>query len=1225
MEAVGLAASIVQLIDLTTKAIKYLNSVKRSSKERTELSLEASSLLQFLLDLQNKVDQSNGTESWFHGLKSLDLENGPLDQLRGALQQLAKRLKPKKGIKDATSAFTWNLNKGYCMEVLNTIERVKSRITLALVGDTFKVGQAIKEDTARIGTVDERVSALSLGIDGIHHKGDLEKRREILKWLSPLNFYQVQQDISTRRQADTGQWFLDAPEFQKWVSGTDNTLCCPGMPGAGKSVLASLAVDFLRRLPKNDPPIGVAAVFCSFKDQEQQSLENLLASVCVQLLQESSSLPGKLMDLYETHYSKGTRPGLQEILHVFQVAVNAIGLVYLVVDALDECMEEVRNELISNIKATPVNLQLLVTTRYIDSILSHFTASLQLEVRANDADLDSYIRSKIQRLPIQVQAELADEICHSIITKADGMFLAAKLHMDSLATKASVKTLKQAVRNLSGTLDDLYDNAMQRVHATPSPEFRVLAEKALHWVAFTYRPLRVKKLLVALAIEPGEECFDPDGCPSVGLVLDICAGLLILDEQSEVVRLVHYTLQDYFNAPAETRYRDGHRFIARACMTYLNFRCVQGHPNRWAGSENSSIYTDKGKKIKEGVEDTSINNDCIDDSATWCEFSRRAEHLQVYELSAYAYTFWSLHAKAGPDAKLWKEVHEFLACGRTVAFQSPSMYDKQWRGRTPIDPVLCHGVGIAALFGLCEVLERLLRDTGNIDELAYDKSPSSSISTIKWSASALHFAAWNDQLAAVEMLLEHGADINCEDTQSFTPLYHAVVSESQSVAYALVARGASVVARSSLPGTYRQLIKRDGELRYYYQGSTLLGLVEWDAPLQFLQLLVDAGVYITPQDVFFISPLMLALIEKNDLKTAKWLLDGMTPLMTPFQFNAYLCSKEALLYSSSHGSVAFMKLLLEYGADIDSGLPSVYGTALHSVLDSDCDEIKVKLLLEGGIKVDAKDGMHGETALHRAARRNLIVIAKLLLESHATIDERLECGYTPLIKAISCGSTDIAKFLLRNGANPDPRDNHGATALHLASLGGNAIMVRELIKTSIDINLRSGFTLTVENNRAGSFSWYTKSYMTKVVVLDGTGATVGVLVVPSPIDVRASLYPSAEWLRVDRIHPFKIWKGGMTALDIAEFAKHQEIVDILKPRTTVVTEVVKTTWEDFLCELFQLSSIDEVGKELERRSLVGADGRLNGRTIGQLGEESHDDTGEKHSTVIHQHLTKRSA
>ncbi|KAL9581706.1 MAG: hypothetical protein Q9203_005787 [Teloschistes exilis] len=531
MEAIGLAAGIVQLVGLTTKTIK-----------------------------------------------SLGVESGPLDQLRNALQQLIKRPKPKEGIGSVTSALAWDLNKSYCLEVLDTIERAKSRVTLAFQDDTLKLTQAIKEDTARIGTtIDDRVSTLSLGIDGIHQKCDLEERRTILEWLSPLNFYRVQQDISARREADTGQWFPDAPEFQKWTYGANNTLCCPGMPGAGKSILASLPVDFLRQLPGKDPPIGVEAVYCNFKDQEQQTLENLLTSVCVQLLQESSTLPSKLMDLYETCSSKGIRPGLQKILPVFRDAVNACGLVYLVVDALDECMEEVRNDFISNMIAISLNLKLLVKTRYIDSIMNRFTSSPQLQVRTDSGDLNKYIRSRIQRLAVQVQPQVADEICRSIIAQADGMFLVAKLHVDSLASKASMKTLKQAVKNLSGTLNDLYDNAIQRIHTTLSHEFRNLAKKALHWVASTYRPLPVDALLVALAIEPGEKHFDPDGCPSISLVLDICAGLLILDEQSKVIRLVHYTLQDYVNAQERAIYTKVHCSIARICMTYLDFGCTVDH------------------------------------------------------------------------------------------------------------------------------------------------------------------------------------------------------------------------------------------------------------------------------------------------------------------------------------------------------------------------------------------------------------------------------------------------------------------------------------------------------------------------------------------------------------------------------------------------------------------------------------------------------------------------
>ncbi|KAL8635312.1 MAG: hypothetical protein Q9228_007184 [Teloschistes exilis] len=256
--------------------------------------------------------------------------------------------------------------------------------------------------------------------------------------------------------------------------------------------------------------------------------------------------------------------------------------------------------------AISLNLKLLVTTRYIDSIMNRFTSSPQLQVRTDSGDLNKYIRSRIQPLAVQVQPQVADEICRSIIAQADGMFLVAKLNVDSLASKASMKTLKQAVKNLSGTLNDLYDNAIQRIHTTLSHEFRNLAKKALHWVASTYRPLPVDALLVALAIEPGEKHFDPDGCPSISLVLDICAGLLILDEQSKVIRLVHYTLQDYVNAQERATYTKVHCSIARICMTYLDFGCTVDHSkeieergekyssadnNEGIGTENVFIFT----------------------------------------------------------------------------------------------------------------------------------------------------------------------------------------------------------------------------------------------------------------------------------------------------------------------------------------------------------------------------------------------------------------------------------------------------------------------------------------------------------------------------------------------------------------------------------------------------------------------------------------------------------
>jgi hypothetical protein len=60
--AVGLAASIVQLINATTKALKYLNDVKDAQKDRATLAREASSLLALITDLRNKVEEAEETD-----------------------------------------------------------------------------------------------------------------------------------------------------------------------------------------------------------------------------------------------------------------------------------------------------------------------------------------------------------------------------------------------------------------------------------------------------------------------------------------------------------------------------------------------------------------------------------------------------------------------------------------------------------------------------------------------------------------------------------------------------------------------------------------------------------------------------------------------------------------------------------------------------------------------------------------------------------------------------------------------------------------------------------------------------------------------------------------------------------------------------------------------------------------------------------------------------------
>jgi hypothetical protein len=78
---------------------------------------------------------------------------------------------------------------------------------------------------------------LYLDADIMHiviHRGGREEgiyitRRDFLDWLSPINFFLRQAEISQIREKGTGGWLLAHPIFKKWESGSGSTLWCHGI------------------------------------------------------------------------------------------------------------------------------------------------------------------------------------------------------------------------------------------------------------------------------------------------------------------------------------------------------------------------------------------------------------------------------------------------------------------------------------------------------------------------------------------------------------------------------------------------------------------------------------------------------------------------------------------------------------------------------------------------------------------------------------------------------------------------------------------------------------------------------------------------------------------------------------------------------------------------------------------------------------------------------------
>src|SRR6266480_431461 len=123
-------------------------------------------------------------------------------------------------------------------------------------------------------------------------------------------------------------------------------------------------------------------------------------------------------------------------------------------------------------------------------------------------------------------------------------------------------------------------------------------------------------------------------------------------------------------------------------------------------------------------------------------------------------------------------------------------------------------------------------------------------------------------------------------------------------------------------------------------------------------------------------------------------------------------------------------LLLRLGVD-----PSILGRGDHTPLYCVANECAsetgpevVRALVRAGADVDACGGVTRATALHKAARRGHVEIARALLDSGAAVNARDRKGDTPLQRAINCRKNGVAQLLLESGHASTDRPTSDATA-----------------------------------------------------------------------------------------------------------------------------------------------------------------------------------------------------
>uniref|UniRef100_A0A0G4G9K4 Uncharacterized protein n=1 Tax=Chromera velia CCMP2878 TaxID=1169474 RepID=A0A0G4G9K4_9ALVE len=167
----------------------------------------------------------------------------------------------------------------------------------------------------------------------------------------------------------------------------------------------------------------------------------------------------------------------------------------------------------------------------------------------------------------------------------------------------------------------------------------------------------------------------------------------------------------------------------------------------------------------------------------------------------------------------------------------------------------------------------------------------------------------------------------------------------------------------------------------------------------------------------------------------------------------------ALHLGCMEGRVKIVEYLVKKGAEMEAltreGRTPLWLSALMG------HEKVVEFLASKGANVRTAE-WSGDSALHAAAVRGHREAVKVLLDRGANIDAEGKFQLTPLALTTLYPNDhlDVAKLLVRRGANVNHRAVQGGTVLHAAALNGSADVLEYVLTRDVDLHARDDFGRT---------------------------------------------------------------------------------------------------------------------------------------------------------------------
>ncbi|KAM5521489.1 hypothetical protein FOXYSP1_15380 [Fusarium oxysporum f. sp. phaseoli] len=483
-EALGVVASAIAVIQISKEVISlckfYIEAL--SSDAPTSLRavlIEVSTLKSVLEGLEFISKCETVTPALQNRLAASD---GPIEGCRVAMTALEK-LFPKQALQNGQNAskrqkvqatfatLAWPLKQGQIQDLLQQISRHKDGIQLAL---TTEVTKDIKD----IKAVSEEIRCILTG----------EQRHRTYDWLTSTDPSPIHNRSHKLYEHGTGSWMLRSQYWTDWLASSVRCLWVHGIPGSGKTILASWLIknvqDHCKRVSTESSPCTSAYYYCYFGHHQDEAAP-FLRWIITQLSRQAEVVSTLMHDLFK----RGGEPSITELFDALEQILQVFSCVYIVIDAVDESsprdnLLEVIHTLVINQRFS--NLQILVTSReYIDieRVMEKVSVSVPMSNELVKQDIRLHVQSILRSNPKFRcwSDDLLIEVEESVSTKAEGMFRWAVCQLHELQRlKGERNVVIKALERLPKDLDETYDRIFLRI---PREDWQFVSH-AFQWLWF---------------------------------------------------------------------------------------------------------------------------------------------------------------------------------------------------------------------------------------------------------------------------------------------------------------------------------------------------------------------------------------------------------------------------------------------------------------------------------------------------------------------------------------------------------------------------------------------------------------------------------------------------------------------------------------------------------------------------------------------------------------------